>query len=117
MPALMGSGKPDRSSIRFIFSSGQQFKFVGLPGNSPVALCAGTDVLNNCIPTNWGEWWSDWWLEFPIVGPIDLCYIPSPDGVYTLDAIIPPGIPGPYSIPMQAFIGDSLTNLCVLEVE
>jgi hypothetical protein len=93
-----------------------QIKFVGLPGTSPLALCAGTGVLDNSIPTKWGEWWNEWWLKFPIVGPIDLGSIPS-NGVYVLPATLHPAIPGPYSIPMQAFVGESLTNLCVMEVE
>jgi hypothetical protein len=94
-----------------------EIKFVGLPGTSPLAICSGAGVLDNPIPTNWGEWWNEWWLEFPIIGPIGLGSIPSLDGVYVLPATLPPDIPGPYSIPMQAFVGDSLTNLCVMEVE
>jgi hypothetical protein len=92
-------------------------KFVGLPGTTPVSLYIGTGVLDNSIPTKWGEWWNEWWLEFPIVGPIAMGFIPSPDGVFVWSAVLPPDIPGPYSIPMQAFIGDSLTNLCVMDVE
>jgi hypothetical protein len=92
-------------------------KFIGLPDTSPVALCLGTGVLDQPIDTLWGTWWNQWWLQFPIVGPIDFGSIPSPDGVLVLEAMIPPDIPGPYSIPMQSFIGNSLTNLCVLEVE
>jgi parallel beta-helix repeat protein len=93
-----------------------QIKFVGVPNTAPLALCVGTGVLDNAIQTNWGTWWNEWWLKFPIVGPIDLGSIPSPDGVYVLPATLPPTVPGPYSIPMQAFIGDSLTNVCVMEV-
>jgi len=58
-----------------------QIKFVGLPGASLLALCAGTGVLDNSILTNWGDWWNKWWLEFPIFGPFILGSIPS-DGVY-----------------------------------
>ena len=93
-----------------------QIKFVGLPGTSPLALCAGSGDLDNSIPTKWGEWWNEWWLEFPIVGPISLGSVPS-NGVYVLPAVLPPDIPGSYSIPMQAFVGDSLTNSSVMEVE
>jgi len=37
-------------------------------------------------------------------------------GVYIFEATIPTVPPGPYAVPMQAFIGDSLTNLFILEV-
>jgi hypothetical protein len=94
-----------------------QIKFVGVPNTLPLALCAGTGVLDNSIPTKWGEWWNEWWLKFPIIGPFDFGSIPSPDGVYIFPTTLPPDIPGPYSIPLQAFIGDSLTNLSVMEVE
>jgi hypothetical protein len=92
-----------------------QNKFLGAPGCA-LAICAGTGVLPDPIPTKWGEWWNEWWLEFPIVGPISLGSVPS-NGVYVLPAVLPPDIPGSYSIPMQAFLGESLTNLCVMEVE
>ena len=98
-------------------SGNVDIKFVGYPGTAPVYLWAGSGVLEYPISTSWGDWWNDWWLQFPIFGPIDLGAIPSPDGVYILPATLPPSIPGPYSIPMQALIGNSLTNLCVLEVD
>jgi hypothetical protein len=91
-------------------------KFVGSPGD-PFALCIGMGVLDTPFHTNWGEWWNEWWLQFPLLGPFDLGFIPSPDGLYTLEGTLPPDIPGPYSIPMQAIIGESLTNLCLIEVK
>jgi hypothetical protein len=94
-----------------------QVKLVGWPGTTPLALFIGTGVLDLPIPTAWGEWWNDWWLEFPITGPIDLGAVPSPDGVYILTQTLPPDTPGPYSVPIQAFVGSSLTNLCVLDVD
>jgi hypothetical protein len=94
-----------------------EIKFVALPDTAPVALCIGTGVLDHSIPTHWGAWWKEWWLEFPIIGPVVLGSIPSPDGIFIYPARIPPDIPGPYAVPMQAFIGDSLTNLYTMEVE
>jgi parallel beta-helix repeat protein len=90
-----------------------QAKFVGLPGTSPVGLCIGTGVLDPPIPSIWG----DWYLQFPILGPIDLGKIPSPNGVLIIPGTIPGTPPPPYSIPMQALIGGELTNLAILEVK
>ena len=78
-------------------------------------LAVGSGVLEAPISTPWGEWWNEWWLEFPILGPFHFGSIPS-DGIFVFTATLPPDIPGPYAIPMQAFIGDSLTNHCIMEV-
>jgi hypothetical protein len=94
-----------------------ELKFVGLPDTMPVALCIGTGVLDDPIPTPWGDWWNLWWLAFPILGPLDLGSIPSPGGVYVLTSTIPSDFPAPYTIPMQAFVGNSLTNLSTMKVE
>jgi hypothetical protein len=90
-----------------------EIKFVGLPGTTPVGLCIGTDVLDPPIPSMWG----DWYLMFPIIGPVDLGSITSPEGVLIVPGTIPASPPPPYSIPMQSLIGMKLTNLCVLEVK
>jgi parallel beta-helix repeat protein len=90
-----------------------EVKFVGLPGTSPVGLCIGTGVLEPPIPSIWG----DWYLQFPIIGPVDLGSITSPEGVLVIPSTIPGSPPAPYSIPMQALIGDTLTNLCVIKVK
>jgi hypothetical protein len=87
-------------------------KLVGLPGTAPVYFCIGFGVLDPPIPSMWG----DWYLKFPILGPVDLGTIPSPDGVMIYPSIIPGTSPAPYSIPMQALIGDELTNLCILNI-
>jgi parallel beta-helix repeat protein len=90
-----------------------EVKFVGLPGTSPVGLCIGTGVLEPPIPSIWGVWY----LQFPIIGPIDLGTINSPEGVLIIPGTIPGTPPPPYSLPMQALIGVELTNLSVLEVK
>jgi hypothetical protein len=72
-------------------------------------------VLNDPIPTNWGDWWNEWWLEFPIVGLFHLGSIPS-NGVLALSATIPSDVPDGIIIPMQALVGDSLTNLALIPV-
>jgi hypothetical protein len=89
-----------------------ELKFVGLPGTTPVGLCIGTGVLDPPIPSMWG----DWYLQFPIIGPVDLGKIPSPDGVLIVPGTIPGTPPAPYSIPIQALIGQELTNPCLLDV-
>ena len=89
-----------------------ELKFVGLPGTAPVGLCIGSGVFDPPVKTKWG----DWYLQFPIIGPVDLGNIPSPDGVLIVPGTIPGTPPAPYSIPMQALIGAELTNLCVIQV-
>jgi parallel beta-helix repeat protein len=90
-----------------------EIKFVGLPGTTPVGLCIGTGVLDPPIPSMWG----DWFLAFPIIGPVDLGSITSPEGVLIVPGTIPASPPPPYSIPMQALIGVELTNLLCLQVQ
>ena len=85
---------------------------MGLPGTAPVGLCFGAGVLDPPMPSKWG----DWCLKFPILGPLFLGSIPSPEGVLILPGTVPDTPPAPYAIPMQALVGDELTNLCVLEV-
>jgi hypothetical protein len=86
-------------------------KFIGLPCTMPIALCIGAGVHDLLLNSIWG----DWHLKFPIFGPIGLPQIPTP-GVLMVPGTIPGTTPPPYSIPMQALIGDSLSNLCVLDI-
>ncbi|MHC4943001.1 MAG: right-handed parallel beta-helix repeat-containing protein [Planctomycetota bacterium] len=87
-------------------------KFIGLPGANPVGLWFGVDVLEPPLPSVFGNWY----LAPPYIGPVLLPPVPS-SGVLVLPATVPLLPPAPYSAPMQAFIQDRLTNLCVLEVE
>ena len=66
-------------------------KFVGYPGTAPVYLWAGSGVLENPIPTSWGEWWNAWWLQFPVIGPIDLGMIPTQMTLPKSNRVIQPG--------------------------
>lgn len=84
---------------------------IGWPGTSPVHLWFGTGVLDPPVQTSYGQWF----LAAPVIGPVPLAPIP-PSGVQSLSAVLPVGIPPPYSVPMQATIGNKLTNLSVLEV-
>lgn len=90
-----------------------ELKVVGLPGTLPVGLCIGTGVLDPPIPSMWG----DWYLKFPIFWPIALpSSIPS-TGILIIPGVIPATPPASYSIPMQAIVGDALSNLCVVVVK
>lgn len=86
-------------------------KLIGLPGSSPVILYIGSGVLEEPILTDHGYWY----LKLPLVGEITLPLIPG-NGVESFPYDLPM-TPGPYSLPMQALIGDQLTNLCVIYVE
>jgi parallel beta-helix repeat protein/predicted outer membrane repeat protein len=88
-----------------------EIKFVGLPGTTPVGLCIGTGVLDPPIPSMWG----DWYLAFPIIGPVNMGSITSPEGVLVVPGAIPMSPPAPYTLPMQALIGAELSNLSILE--
>jgi len=55
--------------------------------------------------------WGDWYLQFPIIGPMDLGSITSPEGELIILANIPVTPPAPCSIPMQALIEAELSNL------
>lgn len=88
-------------------------KFVDTPNTSPVFLWLGSGVLTHpIILPPYGEWY----LQFPILLQAPLGSIPGPDGVLALSAVIPPDIPVPLDLPLQAGIGMKLTNLCELKI-
>lgn len=88
-------------------------KFIGQPSSMPVGLWFGSGVLDPPIPSTFGNWY----LQYPWLGPIILDTIPYPKGILVISATIPTTPTGPYSLPMQALIGDELSNLCILQVE
>lgn len=88
-------------------------KFVGLPGTTPVQLWLGSGVLNPPMSTKYG----DWYLELPLLFSATLGSIPNPDGILVLPITLPAGIPTPLILPLQAGIGQELTNLSVMPVE
>jgi len=93
-----------------------ELNFFGLPGTSPVFLFASAGMLQVSLPTSYGTYWNAWWSHFPValVGPLPT--IPS-DGVTVVPVILPPSLPVPFSVYSQGFIGDSLTNLCTIEMK
>ena len=85
---------------------------VGLPGSSPVGLFIGAGVLDPPGQTPYGERY----LAYPIIGPLLLPAIPG-TGLFDWPISMPGNPPGPYQLPLQAYIEGVLTNLCIVEVE
>jgi hypothetical protein len=90
-----------------------EFKFVGLPGTSPVQLWMGSGILDPPMHTKYGHWF----LHFPLLAHVVLGAIPSPDGVLVLPFTFRPDTAAPLSLPLQAGVGMELTNLSVMDVE
>lgn len=84
-------------------------KFVGEPWTQPVGLFIGASMFNPAMNTQWGNFYID---SYILVGPWG--YIPS-TGVMELNTKIPMTA-GPYSVYIQAMIGNELTNLFVMDV-
>lgn len=87
-------------------------KFIGAPSASPVVLWLGSGVLNPpmSLPP-----YGDWHLQFPVLFGVNFGAIPS-NGNLWFSSPVPLGLPLPLDLPLQAGIGNQLTNLCVLEI-
>lgn len=85
-------------------------KIVGLPGTTPTGLLLGTSIIEPSIQTPWGEFY----LQGPLLY-VELGTIPA-EGILTLSTVIPAMTAAPYDVPMQAVIGNKLSDLCVVEV-
>ena len=89
-----------------------QGKIVGDPGTAQVGMWLGSGVLDPPMSTPFGLWY----LDFPILGFFILSPIPA-NGIEALPAFVLPGsIPAPYDLPLQAIVGNELTNLCRIPV-
>ncbi len=92
-----------------------ELKFIDLPGSSPVGLyyCV-SGVLDPPMPGAYG----DWYLMPPVFGTGPIGTIPS-NGVMVLPIALPPSLPAPFDLYMQAIMGTplKLTNLCTMSVE
>jgi len=86
-------------------------KFIADPGTEPVGLFYGTAVLEFPVNTMWGAFY----LDSPWFFTGSLGVIPV-GGVFELSAILPEAL-GPYDVPLQAFIGDQLSNHFVIQVK
>ena len=82
-------------------------EIIGHPKTVPVGLFFGSEVNDPPLPTPYGLWH----LAPPVVQVSPLGPVPS-TGVLVLPARTPP-VPMIYYL--QAFIGEGLSNLCVLD--
>jgi len=87
-------------------------KFVDIPGTAPIGLWVGASVFEDPIHGSYG----DWYIRPPFLfwGPFQS--IPSPGGVFVISGDIPLSPAPPYTIYLQAVIGNKLTNLCEMNV-
>jgi hypothetical protein len=85
-------------------------KIAGLPGTLPVALFFGAGIIDPPMSTQWGAFHLAPPWEMVLLGAV-----PS-SGVMVLTAVLPASPAGPYDVPMQALVGEKLTDLRVLEV-
>lgn len=88
-------------------------KFIDAPTTNPVMLWLGSGVLNTPLHL---PPYGVWHLQFPILLQAHLGSIPGPGGVLSLTFNIPSSIPNPIDFPLQAGIGNRLTNLEVIRI-
>jgi predicted outer membrane repeat protein len=86
-----------------------ELKAIGEPGKDALLL-AGNGVLDPPWETPYG----DLYLTAPFI-VIDVGPVPW-NGLIRVHQDVPPDIPAPLAIPLQALIRERLTNLCVIEV-
>jgi hypothetical protein len=86
-------------------------RMVDTPWTAPTALFYAFGMLDPPLNSMWGPWY----LQFPVFGPITQGAVPA-SGVITLTVTLPSTVPGPYTIYLQAIMGATLTNLCIMEV-
>jgi hypothetical protein len=88
-----------------------KIKFIGLPGLS-VRLWIGSGVLDPPLKTPYG----DWYLKFPLIADMVLGSMGN-DGVLEMGFQFPLSTATPLTLPLQAGIGKTFTNLSIMEVE
>ena len=87
-------------------------KFVDIPYTAPVGLWVGTNVFEDPIQGSYG----DWYLKPPFFFWGPFLPIPYPDGVEIIPGKLPQSPTPPYTLYLQAVIGNKLTNLCEMNV-
>lgn len=96
----------------FVHGGDVKAKIVGMPRTKPLGLFIGSGVLETPLSLSWGDFYLESpWFAIPIP-------VPMPEsGILVIDSRLPMCPAGPYEIPMQALVGNELTNLFVLEVK
>lgn len=87
-------------------------RVVGDPGTAPVILWVGSGVMDPPLPLVYG----DWHLALPLLLQMNLGPIPA-GSFFGLSVRIPASVPSNIDIPIQAIVGNRLTNLCVLQIQ
>ncbi len=90
-----------------------ELKFIGSPNANPVILYIGSGVMEEPLPTKYG----DWYLEFPIK---ELPLLPLPPSgflSYTLKVPDPLGFKPGSAFPFQSYVGNTLTLPVYLVIE
>jgi len=90
-----------------------ELKFIDAPTTNPVIFWIGSGVLDPPIHT---FRFGNFYLKHPLLVQLSLGSIPPPSGVLSLSYNIGPNFPT-MNIPLQALIGKSLSNLCVMQVK
>lgn len=86
---------------------------IGLPKSVPVILWLGSGVLDPPIHL---PKYGYWYLQSPLLLEVGLGSIPAPYGLLILPIVIPPDVPVPLDLPLQALVGSTLTNLYKLKI-
>lgn len=87
-------------------------KLLGWPGAKQVAIWFAFSVRKPPAQTAYGPFH----LAPPTIGPIGLFPIPA-NGLISVHTRLSETPPAPYAVPMQALVGNELTNLFILYVE
>jgi parallel beta-helix repeat protein len=89
-----------------------RLKVTDLPGTGPVLLWMGSGIMDPPKSTIYG----DWYLLPPLLLTVPLGSVPA-DGVISIFSHLPPDLPAPVNVPLQALAGSGLTNLFELKIE
>ncbi len=101
-PRLYVSGTPSPRSSFLL-------RIIGTPLSTPNFLIRGGFVLDPPLSTPYGDWCLGPAIVFYPLKPL------PPNGLETIKIDVPPSVP-PTVVPIQAFLGNRLTNLCLIDI-